>query len=331
MLRNESERRSEVGPVRTTVAIPTRGRPERLCTVVRDICAGDRRPDEILVVCQGEGALDTAHRLNDEVPESVPILRFYASTRRGPNASWNDAIRLAVGEFIAFTDDDMRLPEEWLEEMIRLWVEDWDRAPVLLTGPILAPETASDPSATPGYRPGDGRRVWRSPPLVGDVLFGGHFGAPRDVFTRAGRPPFDERLGPGTRFPGAGDEEFAIRLLRAGVPIAFEPSLSATHVADVDTWIRSQHQHSIGVGASYLIRWSSGERRAPVAAMRTLCGVLLKGLHNFLRLHFREGAGRVAGALGILRGALRWTISAERHEPPASEPGPGEVYEVPLQ
>jgi glycosyltransferase involved in cell wall biosynthesis len=311
------------------VAIPSRDRPASLCRVVRDICAGRRRPDELLVICQGDSAAEVAHRLRREVPDALPMLRFYASSRTGSGASWNDAIRLSTGDFIAFSDDDMRLPETWLESMLDVWQRGWGAGPVLLTGPIGIPAGATD-AATPGHRPGETIRVWRTPPDSGDVLYGGHFGAPRSVYERAGSPPFDERFGPGSRFVGAGDEVFALRVLRAGVPITFDPAIRATHVAHEGEWIRSQLRHSRGAGAVYMLRSSWGDRRAPRAAARTVAGILAKGARAAARLRFREAAGRFAAVAGMIHGAWSWWATDAATGPSATEPGPEDLRLVPL-
>lgn len=316
--------------IRVTVAIPSRDRPDALCRVVRDVCGGRRRPDEIVVVCQGSGALEAARRLEREVPEALPLLRFYASSRTGSGAARNDAIRLATGQFIAFSDDDMRLPEAWLQSMLDVWRRVWDAGPVLLTGPIDAPEGTADVAATPGRRPGASRRVWHAVPRDGDVLYGGHFGAPRSVYERAGSPPFDERLGPGTRFRGAEDETFALRVLRAGAPVTFDPAIRATHMADETGWIQSQFQHSRGAGALFVLRWSWGDRDAPGVAARTVVRVAAKGIRAALRLRFREAAGRFAAVGGMVGGALVWWTTGAGREPSASEPQPGELRLVRL-
>jgi glycosyltransferase involved in cell wall biosynthesis len=315
---------------RVSVTIPTYGRPDTLCDVVRDVWNGRRRPDEIVVVCQGDDALATADRLRREVPEAAAVLRFYASTRRGTNANRNDAVRVATGEFIAFTDDDMRLPDTWLSAMLTAWETDWDGGPVLLTGPIHGPDDAAALSAVPGRRVGDERRIWRTPPPIGDVLFGEQFGAPRAVFERAGSPPFDERFGPNSPFPGAGDEEFAMRVLKAGVPIVFDPSIQGTHLAYPETWIRSLWTHAQGVGAMYALRWSEGERAVLGIALRNVFGIIAKGLRIAASLRFREAAGRFANAAGIVGGAVRWTASDVKDAPREGQAEPGALTLVPL-
>lgn len=327
----DNDLQAEGDAIRVTVAIPSRDRPDALCRVVRDACAGTRRPDEIVVVCQGNGAAEAARRLQREVPEAVPVLRFYASSRTGSAASRNDAIRLATGQFIAFSDDDMRLPEAWLESMLDAWRREWNAGPVLLTGPIDAPDGAADAAATPGHRPGAKRRVWEAAPRAGDVLYGGHFGAPRSVYERAGSPPFDERLGPGTRFRGGEDEVFALRVLRAGVPVAFEPAIRATHVADETEWIRSQFGHARGAGAVFVLRWSWGDRAAPGAAARTVVGVAAKGARAAARRRFREAAGRFAALGGMIAGAVLWWTTGAGSAPSAAEPQPGHVRLIPLR
>ncbi|MFW6089703.1 MAG: glycosyltransferase [Gemmatimonadota bacterium] len=321
---------TESDAIRVTVAIPSRDRPDSLCRVVRDACGGHRRPDEIVVICQGRRALEAARRLVREVPEALPLLRFYASSRTGVAAARNDAIRQATGQFIAFSDDDMRLPQAWLASMLDVWRREWDAGPVLLTGPIDAPEGAADAAATPGHRPGVRRRVWHAPPRDGDVLYGGHFGAPRNVYERAGSPPFDERLGPGTRFRGGEDEVFAFRVLRAGVPITFDPAIRATHMADETEWIRSQFRHSRGAGALFVLRWSLGDRAAPGAAVRTVFGIAAKGVRVAMRRRFREAAGRFAAIGGMVAGALLWWTTGAGRAPSASEPRPGDLRFLPL-
>lgn len=316
--------------IRVTVAIPTRDRPDRLCAVVRDLWAGWRRPDEILVVCQGDAAVETVRQLKHEVPGAVPALRFYVSARHGLSANRNDAVRLATGDFIAFSDDDMRLPETWLETMLQIWVRDWERGAVILTGPIHVLDETTNPASIAGRRIGQTRRIWRAPPASGDVLYGGHFGAPQSVYNRVGFPPFDERLGLGAQFPGAEDEEFALRALSAGVPIAFEPSIEATHVAEAESWIQSQFEHCQGTGAMYVLRWSSGQKGALGLAARTIFGVTAKAVRAGAGWRFRESVGQLAGVVGILYGAVRWWVTGAENEPRAPEPVPGELSLVQL-
>lgn len=307
-MRQGSDVGRSVRPGTVTVAIPTCGKPDGLGAVVRDVCAGERRPDEILVVCQGDHAVEVGRGLRDAVPEAVSLLRFYASERTGASANRNDAIRLAAGEFIAFSDDDMRLPRAWLRTMLEIWERDWKRGHVLISGPIDAPDEAADPRIAPGRRAGEAPREWRSAPSSGDVLYGGHFGAPRAAFAALGDRPFDERFGPGADFPGAGDEEFALRLLDVGVPIVFDPALRAVHLAGADTWIASLFLHSQGAGAMFLSRLQERRPHALEAASRTAAGLVARGFRSGLRLRFRESAGWFASLAGMGVGAARWLL-----------------------
>jgi hypothetical protein len=162
------------------------------------------------------------------------------------------------------------------------------------------------------------------------VLYGGHFGAPKSVYSRIGQSPFDERFGPGAPFPGAGDEEFALQVLRVAVPIVFEPSLKATHLAETSTWIRSQYQHCQGSGALLVARSSQGDARMSRAAARAVFTRVGKGVRAMARLRFREAAGRFAGLLGLALGALRWRVSGAQARPRAQELEPGDLTLVQL-
>lgn len=305
------------GGTQVTVAIPTRDRPDSLCRVVADLWEGRRRPDEILVICQGARAPEVADRLRRDVPAAIPAVRFYASVRTGAGASWNDALHLASGDFLAFSDDDMRLPAGWLERMLVCWERDWDRGSVLLTGPIEAPRESENPHVVPGRRLGESRVIWRAAPTSGDVLYGGHFGAPRIVFERLGTPVFDERFGPGTRFPGALDEEFALRLLDAGVPVVFDPEIRAVHVAEPSTWVESLFTHSQGAGAMHVLRLQQRRPAALRALLRTTAGLVTRAIRSAARLRFRESAGWLASVVGMVLGALRWLTLAPPSAPTA--------------
>lgn len=123
---------------------------------------------------------------------------------------------------------------------------------------------------------------------------------------------------------------FAMPVLTAGVPVAFEPSIRVTHAAHESEWIRSQFEHSKGAGAFLVLRSSVEERAVWSIAIREVAGITAKGVRAAARLHFRDAAGRFAAVAGILHGAFDWWRSDAGNQPRATEPGAGDLGLVPL-
>jgi GT2 family glycosyltransferase len=73
----------------------------------------------------------------------------------------------------------------------------------------------------------------------------------RSAFDQVGG--FDSRLGPGTRYPAAEDNDFAFRLLEAGFSIAYEPRAIVYHRAwrSQEESLRLSWNYGCGQGAFY--------------------------------------------------------------------------------
>ena len=92
------------------VVLPTVGRPS-LAEVVGDLLSQEGpAPEEVIVV--DDRPLDQEEPL--DLPADVRVLR---SGGRGPAAARNAGWRSATSEWIAFLDDDVRLPADWAERL----------------------------------------------------------------------------------------------------------------------------------------------------------------------------------------------------------------------
>jgi GT2 family glycosyltransferase len=191
------------------VSIATRGNPALVVDAVRSVLAGAVRPDQVIVVDQSESLDERVSALAHD--ESVEVIH----TRTvGVSVGRNIAIRAATGEVILFTDDDVLVEPHWVEQMIAALERGGPRA--VVTGRVLATDeevpggraialaTAPEPAV---YRGVQDR----------DVLSGNSMGFRRSTFDECGL--FDERLGPGSRFGSADDNDYGYRVLRAGYEI----------------------------------------------------------------------------------------------------------------
>ena len=82
-----------------SVIIPTKGRPHFLKQAIESVLAQTHVPREIMVVDDGEGALEAVGHMH-------PSITVLDNRRRGPVPARNFGIARASGGLIAFLDDD---------------------------------------------------------------------------------------------------------------------------------------------------------------------------------------------------------------------------------
>jgi len=283
-----------------SIVIPTRDRPELLGQTVQSVLDGDSLPAEIVVVDQSSGP-----RAALPAGESVEIRRLELSSR-GLSRARNAGIAAATHDVIVMIDDDVRVQPDWLRRLVDALLA--APAGTVVTGTVAAPPTTTDgfvPSTTSRTEPET--FFGRQP---GDFLFGGNMAMRREVFDDVG--PFDERLGPGSTFASAEDNDWGYRLLEAGCRIAFEPAAVLYHhgTRQGRALFALDWAYGRGQGAFYAKHMSLSDRHI----LRRFCRDAAKRARRVARIvrgnrrRLREGiylAGLVSGALGWWRRSAR--------------------------
>jgi GT2 family glycosyltransferase len=182
---------------------------------------------ELVVVGQGD---DPALRAYGEgAARQDRRVRYIHLDRRGVSLARNVAVRAAVGEIIAITDDDCEAREDWLATVVDCFEKEPDvevvggamvapaskagwltNCPELIPAEVLYDPVASGHRAPPGFS-------W----VTGNVAFR------RAVLGRAG--PFDESFGPGAYFRVATDSDYLARLDQAGIRMRSTPRSVVVH------------------------------------------------------------------------------------------------------
>ncbi len=144
--------------------------------------------------------------------------------RRGQNYARNTAIAAASGDCIVFTDDDVLVSEDWLDEIHREFSADPELR--ILGGRVLL---ANEQLQRVAYNAHDERRYFKFP-HGGGFIMGANMAFRRDFFDRAGL--FDSRLGPGGFFAGADEVELVYRGLKAGCRALYAPNALVYHNHD---------------------------------------------------------------------------------------------------
>jgi GT2 family glycosyltransferase len=232
-----------------SLLVPTRNRRDLLRETMLSIAAGDLLPAEIVIVDQSDEpdvelpaliARACAARATDAGGEA-PAVRYIASESVGLSRAINEAIGASVHEFLVCTHDDVRVEPDWLRTLLTAAVA--GGADEVVTGRVL-PEPGEPGTFVPSTIERTEPAVYDAPRPVYDILFPLNMAMHRSIPKRVGG--FDERIGPGTPFPGAEDNEFAYRVLRAGIRIRYVPEAALYHRA----WRRLDEFNAL--------RWSYG-------------------------------------------------------------------------
>lgn len=281
-----------------TVAVATCGRPDGLARCLRALAAGTRIPDEVVIVDQAvsDGSRAAARSTGLAVRHEV-------QDRLGLSASRNRALDVMTSDVLAVTDDDC-VPD-------RRWVECIATA-VAAGAPVVT--GAVQPLGEPGpgeyaisLRSDDEPRTFSGRAIPWAVGSGANTAGLRSALVDIGG--WDERLGTGT--PGMAGEDLALldSLLRAGVPIRYEPGAIVRHEAvRRDRRLETRWSYGFGIGA--FIAFRACERdgfaaRMTLAYLRLHARPLVAGLvrldSDAIVQHGRAVGGAMAGTIYGIR------------------------------
>ncbi len=144
----------------------------------------------------------------------------------GLSRARNLGLKKASGEIIVYTDDDVLVAENWLDEIHR---EFSDPNLCMLGGRVLLARDSLQDVAI--YTPN--KRLETAFPSGGSLGMGANMAFRREVFDRVG--VFDVRLGAGTFFAGGEDIELFYRALKAGYKFVYAPNVVVHHDHDRET------------------------------------------------------------------------------------------------
>ena len=189
----------------------------------------------------------------------------------------NASIRMARAPIVLITDDDCRVPSDWVATMVAAFD---DPAVGVAFGPVSGlsrvPASVPPPMLAPGP----------APPELWNFAHGASMAVRRSAIVEAGG--FDERLGAGTVIKGGEEADVVLRMVARGWTGALAAAAPVQHLdwRDDDENARNLLGYQRGSGA-YL---GAGLRRAPVRTTKTL---LLRLAHE--RPLWRDRATRGAG------------------------------------
>lgn len=187
-------------------------------------------------------------------------IRYLFEPRQGKSFGLNTGLTATQGHILAFTDDDAIIPTNWAASIIDFFERNASAAcvggQVVLHNPDDAP-TSIRTSATPGMT------AWRQFSAENIPIIGCNMAFRASLIREIGA--FDVDIGPGSKFGVAEDLDYLYRIVRAGHPIYYEPSISLRHNHGRRTasdLARLEFNYATGRGAFYAKFCAMGDRQA---------------------------------------------------------------------
>jgi GT2 family glycosyltransferase len=221
-----------VDPSEVSVVVCTRDRPDDLGRCIAALGRCDPAPGEIVVVDNSPAAGQL-----DAILARHPSIRLVHEPRPGLSRARNAGVAAARGSIIAFTDDDVEVPANWIVTLARPFA---DPAVGAVTGPVLPASLETEAEAAFEFDLGGlasslvprdfGPDFVRNGRLIAPEVWKIGAGANMSLRAAAIRDagPFDERLGAGAAGCSE-DSEFLYRMLMAGWTCRYRPECHVHH------------------------------------------------------------------------------------------------------
>lgn len=260
-----------------TVVLCTRERPDSVVATLRGLTVMQYPLFEIVVVDNAPSSNATKEVVLREFGSDSRV-RYICEPRPGLSCARNRGIKEAIGDIIAFTDDDVKVDPWWLDGIMRGFLAAPDVACV--TGLVATAEIENAAQLYFDLRAGWGNLLERKifdltenrdksplyPYAAGMFGTGANFAISGKVLNELGG--FDEALGAGTPSAGGEDLEIFISVILNGYRLVHEPSAIVSHYHRSD--VRELEKQMTGYGSgctaaitAILLKNSRARREVP--------------------------------------------------------------------
>jgi GT2 family glycosyltransferase len=288
-----------------SLLICSRNRPQLLWETIESILAGDEVPAEMVIIDQSDAP--NPH-LSAFQPVQACAFRYLWSEQKGVSLGRNRAAAAASHPILVLTDDDMLVRTNWFGTLVRAALAAGPQA--IVTGRVLTSEEEDVQGFAPSTRV-DEQTIIYAGRVTRDVLFTNNMAIYRSAFDSIGG--FDTRMGPGTPYPAAEDNDFAFRFLESGGRIIYDPRPTLYHRAwrSEKEFIWLNWNYGYGQGAFYAKHFSLHDRFMIKRMALDVWVYLSRFPLRLLRDRSQAYQGGLFAA-GLLAGSLHWSLRSPR-------------------
>lgn len=280
---------------RISVVVPTRDRAEHVRHCVPTILDNPELFELLVIDQSADNSTEEALK-----PLANAKLRYVHSDQRGVTNGRNLGMELSTGDAIAFTDDDCRVPPDWVARIAGLFAADPECS--IICGRVLIPKEQGE-GFTTSFEPV--QRDWQGeyPPVDRDWGITANFALRRQVLLRIG--PFDPVLGAGAPLRSGGEPDFIFRALKAGMKVVNAKEVEVSHLharAEGEASKKLLSNYASGTAAAFMKHVRLGDLDAAGLYLRHLSGCAKLMLINAAHFHRPLGIGYT---LAFLEGSVK--------------------------
>jgi glycosyltransferase involved in cell wall biosynthesis len=258
--------------VDATVLIATYNRARILGDAIEAVLAQQTPPGlrwEFLIV--DNNSRDGTRAVVDRYASTSPVpVRYLFEGRQGKSYALNAGLGQARGAVIAFTDDDVIVPSDWLATALRVldrWQADGGGGRILPRWELPPPLWLASNAALRirlALMEVDTHQVLRFPLRGPGAIWGANMVFRRSMFDQVGY--FDVELGPsGSRPVNFEDVDMVERSLRHGRKVVYDPELVVYHRVPAERMRMSYFRRwAFLTGRAEALRRKTGRGRFPI-------------------------------------------------------------------
>jgi glycosyltransferase involved in cell wall biosynthesis len=213
--------------IKISIVVCTYNRAELLRSLLVNLCNQSLDKSRYEIIVADNNSTDNTRSIVESFIDKGNV-RYVFEKKPGPSHARNAGWRLARGEYVGFTDDDSRVPENWLEVAEKI-IE--NESPDIFGGPYFPFYI----SPKPAWFKDEYRSLYLGPQpkILSDTeyLHGPNMFVRRSFIDEFGG--FDATLGHHGDILGYGEEAALIRMIRSKKPDAitlYEPKLYVFHL-----------------------------------------------------------------------------------------------------
>lgn len=267
-----------------SVVICTRNRPDTIGQAVETVAGCDFSGFDIHIMDQSTDTKtqEIVGALSERYASKCDIV-YHHLAKAGLSAAYNAGIRTTTGDLIAFTDDDVTVPSDWLSQIKATFDADADAE--LLYGQVCIPESVIPELQNGNHIPvlvfEEAKRFVPTEPYE-PFGMGANMAIRRRLIERVGG--FDEAMGGGGTLRSSQDHDFAYRTHRFGGTIALAPKVKVDHygIRSEDQWPGTLMAYGFGDGAFYGKHIRCGDKRLVLTFAKLLIKFRLREVQRRL-------------------------------------------------
>jgi len=292
--------------LRLSAVVPTRNRHAHATACVASILTNPELL-ELIVVDQSDGK-ETEQALANVLDSR---LRYVRTDTRGVTSARNIGIELSQGDLVAFTDDDCRVPVNWVASIISVFSA--DPGAVLVCGKVQVPPELWERGFTESFEAKE--REWRGryPPFGQDWGITANMSMRRDVVQKLGS--FDPFLGAGSPLRSGGEPDLIFRVLKAGLKVVNANEVVVDHLGVRpygEAASKLMRGYGFGTGAALFKHVRVGDRAALALYLRFLRQNLVRIGGSVLRTGRPTGLGYLLGFVSGTAASYKFDIDRQQ-------------------